>query len=220
MHLVYRYIVAEKATTNKMIRNKTLSEKTADPDPFIQFDIWFREHLGSEVGIPDAVTLGTSSSDGRVSLRTVLIKGYDGSGFVFYTNYNSKKASQLALNPQAALHFYWPGSDRQIRIEGVAIKLSEEESVQYFKTRPRESQLSAWSSEQSTVIPGRLYLEKRYDSYKNRFADKQVEKPPNWGGFRFVPDWFEFWQNGEHRLHDRLTYTKKDKSWIIERLAP
>jgi pyridoxamine 5'-phosphate oxidase len=200
------------------IRN--LSENDFDRDPFIQFGKWYRERLASGISIPNAVSLGTSTPAGRVSVRIVLLKECDDRGFVFYTNYNSRKGSQLTANDRAALMFYWPETGRQVRIEGVSIKVSEEESEEYFKTRPRESQLSAWASEQSTVIPGRPYLERRYDSFKAIFAGKPVARPEQWGGFRLIPTWFEFWQEGEFRLHDRLTYTKDENRWIIKRLAP
>ena len=203
-----------------MINNKSLSEKAIDLNPFVQFDKWFKERLTSGIAIPDSVSLGTASADGRVSVRTVLLKDYDKNGFVFFTNYNSRKGSHLSSNRKAALLFHWPESGRQVRIEGVADKVPEEESESYFKTRPRESQLSAWASEQSSVIPDRQHLEKRYDLYKNKFYNKTVEKPQHWGGFRIVPDWFEFWQEGDFRLHDRLTYTKRKDIWVIERLAP
>jgi pyridoxamine 5'-phosphate oxidase len=153
-------------------------------------------------------------------VRTVLLKIYDERGFVFFTNYNSRKGAQLSSNPRAALLFYWPECARQIRIEGVTEKITERESESYFKIRPKESQLSAWASEQSSVIPDREHLEKRFLYYKNMYGEKSVDKPEHWGGFRIVPDWFEFWQEGEFRLHDRLSYTKRNDSWVIERLAP
>lgn len=136
-----------------MINNSGLAEKAINPNPFVQFDIWFKEHLTSGIAVPDSVSLGTASADGLVSVRTVLLKGYDEKGFVFFTNYNSKKGAQLRSNPRSAMLFYWPESDRQIRIEGVADKVFAEVSESYFETRPRESQLSAWASAQSSVIP-------------------------------------------------------------------
>jgi len=197
-----------------------ISEKTIDPSPFVQFDIWYGERLATDIEIPNTVSLGTASTEGSVSVRTVLLKGYDKSGFVFFTNYNSKKGQQLSSNQRAALLFYWPESSRQIRIEGFAKKVTEEESVSYFKTRPRESQLAAWASDQSTVIPDRQYLETRYGVFKETFHSIPVNKPPHWGGFRLIPDWFEFWENGDFRLHDRITYTKRKELWVIERIAP
>ena len=203
-----------------MSRITTFSEKTVDPNPFVQFRIWYDEHLKSGIAIPEAVTLATSSADGRVSARTVLLKDYNDHEFVFFTNYKSSKGLQLSSNPGAALLFYWPESPRQIRIEGITEKLAGEDSEVYFKIRPRESQLSTWASLQSSLIPDRQHLDDRYSFYKNKYAGKPVERPPYWGGFRLVPVWFEFWQEGEFRLHDRITYTKRRGMWVIERLAP
>jgi pyridoxamine 5'-phosphate oxidase len=203
-----------------MIENRTLSREVIDHNPFVQFDIWFKEHNASATGITDSVSLGTSSPDGSVSVRTVLLKGFNETGYVFFTNYNSKKGAHLVSNPRAALLFHWPESARQVRIEGLAKKISSDESDLYFKTRPRESQLSAWASKQSSVIPDRQNLEEQYSFYDKKFSNKPVDKPPHWGGFRIIPYWFEFWQEGEFRLHDRLTYTKRKNIWIIERLAP
>jgi pyridoxamine 5'-phosphate oxidase len=203
-----------------MMNSSKLSEKTVDPDPIIQFSNWYNEHLDAGFAIPDSVSLGTASAKGRVSVRTVLMKGFDKNGFVFFTNYNSKKGIQLSENPSAALLFYWPESGRQVRIEGRTERLGEKESSAYFSTRPRESQISAWASEQSSVIPDRLYLEKRNEFYKNRFENKEVDKPPHWGGFRLIPDMIEFWSDGEFRLHDRIVYSRTADGWAIRRLAP
>jgi pyridoxamine 5'-phosphate oxidase len=200
--------------------NKVLSEQTADPDPFVQFTIWNKEHLEAGTDIPDTFTLGTSSSAGRVSVRTVLLKGYNENGFVFFTNYNSKKGAQLSENPFAAMLFYWPESGRQVRIEGTTEKVTGNESASYFGSRPRDSQIASWASEQSSVIPDRLYLENRYNFYKRRFENKDVELPPYWGGFRLTPDYFEFWLDGKFRLHDRIVYTRARETWVINRLAP
>ncbi len=203
-----------------MITDKPFSEKTIDPDPFIQFKKWYDERLSFNIDIPNCVSLATATKDGKASLRTVLLKDYNKQGFVFFTNYKSRKGKQLLLNPWAALLFYWPEAARQIRIEGTTELLSSEDSVSYFKTRPRESQLSTWASEQSSVIPDREYLENRFLFFKNIYSEKTVTKPDQWGGFRLIPDWFEFWQEGNFRLHDRLTYVKRNKLWVIERLAP
>jgi len=203
-----------------MTSYKDFSEKTVDPNPFVQFKIWYSEHLTSGITIPNSVSLGTASEDGYVSVRIVLLKNYDDTGFVFFTNYRSKKGFQLSSNPRAALLFYWPESGRQIRIEGVTEKVSEEDSESYFKTRPRENQLTAWASKQSSVIPNRQHLANLYNSCKNKFSGKPINKPLHWGGFRLTPEWFEFWQNEEFRLHDRITYTKRKHLWVIERLAP
>ena len=203
-----------------MTTNKEFSEKTVDPNPFVQFKKWYDEHLSYNIAIPNSVSIATANKDGRASVRTVLLKDHNKQGFVFFTNYKSRKGKQLLLNPHAALLFYWPESVRQIRIEGTTELLSSEDSESYFKTRPRESQLSSWASEQSSVIPDREYLENRFVFFKNIYSEKTVTKPEQWGGFRLTPDWFEFWQEGNFRLHDRLTYTKKKDLWIIERLAP
>jgi pyridoxamine 5'-phosphate oxidase len=203
-----------------MTEKRILSEEYAESDPFVQFDKWYREHLKHDIAIPDSVSLGTSSPDGKVSVRTVLLKDYDENGFVFFTNYNSKKGQQLSANNHAAMLFYWAELGRQVRIEGIAEKIPEKESEKYFSTRPRESQLSAWASEQSTVIPSRLYLELQFDLFKNKFNDRPVEKPPHWGGYRLIPEWFEFWHDGKSRLHDRLTYTRDGQAWKMQRLAP
>jgi pyridoxamine 5'-phosphate oxidase len=200
--------------------NKVLTEKSVDPDPFVQFAVWYKEHLETGIAIPDTVSLGTASLSGRVSVRTVLLKGYDEKGFVFFTNFKSKKGVQISENKNSALLFYWPESGRQIRIEGIITKVPEEEAASYFSTRPRESQIAAWASEQSSVIPDRQYLEDRHGYYKSRFENNVVEKPPDWGGFRLIPDFFEFWKDGEFRLHDRIVYTLVMNSWIISRLAP
>lgn len=200
--------------------NRVLSETTVDPDPYVQFRKWYSEHLETGIDIPDSVSLGTASAQGRVSVRTVLLKGYDERGFVFFTNYNSKKGRQLSENPFAALLFYWPESGRQVRIEGITEKVTEKESVSYFSTRPRYSQISAWASEQSSAIPDRLYLENRHEFFKIRFENKPVEKPSHWGGFRIIPDLFEFWSDGAFRLHDRIVFSRINDDWSITRLAP
>jgi pyridoxamine 5'-phosphate oxidase len=203
-----------------MNHKNDFSENSIDTNPFVQFKSWYEEHLLCGIDIPDSMTLATAFADGRVSARTVLLKDYNDNGFVFYTNYKSKKGSQLSSNPRAALLFYWAESGRQVRIEGFTEKIPDKESESYFSTRPRESQLSALVSEQSTVIPDRKYLEDIYENYRNMYSGKPVDKPAHWGGYRLIPEWFEFWQNGEFRLHDRLSYSKRNHIWIIERLAP
>jgi pyridoxamine 5'-phosphate oxidase len=196
------------------------SENSVDPNPFVQFKTWYEEHLNCGIEIPDSVTLATAFADGRVSARTVLLKDYNENGFVFFTNYKSRKGIQLSSNPRAALLFYWAESGRQVRIEGYTETIPEKESEAYFRTRPRESQLAALTSEQSSIIPGRRYMDDLYNTNKDKYAGKPVDKPAHWGGYRLIPEWFEFWQNGEFRLHDRLSYSKKGENWIIERLAP
>jgi pyridoxamine 5'-phosphate oxidase len=199
---------------------KHLSEKSVDPDPFLQFEKWYSERLGSCIENPNAFSLATSSKDGSVSVRTVLLKEYDHEGFVFFTNYLSKKGKQLSENPKTAMLFYWPEKGRQIRIEGIAERISLEESGRYFSSRPRESRIGAWASEQSSPIPGKEYIDRRFAEFKDKFKGKNIPLPPYWGGFRIVPSWFEFWQEGKHRLHDRITYNMSGTGWIIKRLAP
>jgi pyridoxamine 5'-phosphate oxidase len=218
MHLKQCY--CKNIIKDKMANQTSLSEVSVHQNPFIQFDTWYKEHLASGADIPDAVSLGTSTTGGKVSVRTVLLKDYSEYGFVFYTNYNSKKGSQLSENNNVALLFYWTEAGRQVRIEGITEKVSGEVSDLYFSTRPRESQISTWASNQSNVVPGRPHLEERHAYYTKLFAGRNVNRPPYWGGFRIVPAWFEFWQNDDKRLHDRITYTKVNNKWIIERLAP
>lgn len=203
-----------------MSTNTGFTEELVNPDPFVQFDSWYREHLSSGIAIPDSFSLGTVSKDGSVSVRTVLLKEYSSAGFVFFTNYNSKKGSQIAENSKVAMLFYWPESGRQVRIEGVAEKISAEESDLYFKTRPRQSQLSAWASEQSSVVPHRVHLEERHKYFSEIYSGTNVERPAHWGGFLIIPSWFEFWKNDEFRLHDRITFSKQNDRWILSRLAP
>lgn len=199
---------------------EVLAENTINPSPFIQFEIWYRRHLASGIPNPSSVSLGTAASDGTVSVRTVLLKGHGEEGFVFFTNYTSRKAMQIESNKKAALLFYWPESGRQVRIEGKTEKISGEDSNEYYRSRPRENRLSAWASQQSSVIPGREYLENSFRYYKNKFKGHSIERPPFWGGYRIIPEWFEFWQDGRFRLHDRICYSLKNGSWITERLAP
>jgi len=196
------------------------SETSVDSSPFKQFEKWYREKISLNGSVQESVSLGTSSKNGRVSVRTVLLKEFDEKGFIFFTNYKSKKGKQLNENAYAAMLFYWPEMNRQIRIEGVIKKIPAHNSDSYFNTRPPESQLSAWASEQSTEIPGRQYLETRFNYYKNLFAGKKIDRPPQWGGLILIPDWFEFWQEGNHRMHDRIIYSCEKDGWHISRLAP
>lgn len=198
----------------------SLSEKHISKDPFTLFDTWYREHLEIVSDIPEAAFLSTAASDGRVSSRTILLKDYDAIGFTFFTNYRSRKSIELSQNSHAALLFYWKEMGRQVRIEGLAEQVTAAISEEYFSSRPRESQLSAWASNQSSVVPDRKYLERKFDHYNKLYDGLPVQKPSHWGGFRIVPDMFEFWENREHRLHDRIEYRKTGDSWKISRLAP
>jgi pyridoxamine 5'-phosphate oxidase len=197
-----------------------LSVENVSDSPFSQFNMWYREHLSEDTSIPEAVYLATASTDGRVSVRTVLLKDYGEKGFTFYTNYLSRKGIQLASNNHAALLFHWPEADRQVRIEGRVAKVPGDISDEYFSSRPRESQLAAWASAQSSVIPGRHYLEENYEDYRKLYSGTPVPRPGHWGGYIVIPDWFEFWQDRKNRLHDRIVYAREGERWKIQRLAP
>jgi len=190
-----------------------------DPDPIRQFATWFRPVLAREVDAT-AMTLATADRDGRPGARTVLLKDFDDRGFVFYTNYDSPKAQALAHNPRAALVFHWPDRQRQVCVSGSVARVSDEESDTYFLTRPRESQLGAWASPQSSVLAGREELERHVAEVERRFAGREVTRPPFWGGFRLMPEIIEFWQGRASRLHDRFRYRNDGSRWVIERLAP
>ena len=198
-----------------------LDETTVDRDPIKLFRNWFDAAIASGSRLPESMTLATATPDGKPSARVVLLKQVDSDGFVFYTNYRSAKAKELDENPQAALVFYWVGLDRQIRVEGRVERVSAAESDEYFKTRPRESQLGALASPQSEVIAGREVLEERLRELESEYRDRAVERPPHWGGYRLKPDRIEFWENRPGRLHDRIAYDlQADGSWTIKRLAP
>jgi pyridoxamine 5'-phosphate oxidase len=198
-----------------------LDEKTVDPDPIRLFRRWFDEAIASGSRLPDAMTLATATKDGKPSARMLLLKQVNRGGFVFYTNYESSKARELDENPRAALVFYWIQLDRQVRVEGRVKRISAAESDEYFRTRPRESQLGALASPQSEVIASREVLEQRFRELDELYHDREVERPANWGGYRLKPERIEFWQNREGRLHDRLLYQRQsDGSWTINRLAP
>jgi pyridoxamine 5'-phosphate oxidase len=207
-----------------MVQNNAhegLDEKTIDPKPIKLFRRWFDEAIASGSRLPDAMTLATATKDGKPSARMVLLKQVDDDGFVFYTNYNSSKAIEIDENPRAALVFYWTQLDRQVRVEGRVERISAAESDEYFRTRPRASQLGALASPQSEVIEGREILEQRFRELDELYRDREVERPEHWGGYRLKPEQIEFWQNREGRLHDRLLYQRQsDGSWTIERLAP
>ena len=192
-----------------------------ESDPIVQFEKWFREAWDENYPMPHAMSLATASAEGLPTVRTVLLKGYDSNGFVFFTNYGSRKAKQIGNNPQAALLFPWVRLGRQVTVAGRVEKISKSESVQYFLSRPRGSQLSAWASAQSTVISSRAILESAFATVKRRFADGEVPLPDFWGGYRVDPDSIEFWQNRKDRLHDRFLYNRGENgAWRIDRLTP
>jgi len=199
---------------------RELSREKVDSDPFTEFRIWMDEALGSQVNEPTAMTLSTVASDGRPSSRVVLLKGYDSGGFLFFTNYNSRKGRELAENPYAAVNFFWPELERQVNISGRTSKVSAEESDEYFGSRPFTSRVGAWASNQSEIIDSRMTIMFKAAKLLVRYASGNVPRPPHWGGFRLVPDRFEFWQGRESRLHDRICYELKDNSWEIVRLSP
>lgn len=199
---------------------RELSRSTVDSDPFRQFSLWLDEAINSEALEPTAMTLSTIGEDARPSSRVVLLKAFDRNGFVFFTNYESRKGRELAANSNATLHFFWPELERQINIRGVASRVATDESETYFKSRPVKSQIGAWASKQSTVIGSREELEKKFNEFSQKYADGDIPLPPFWGGFRIEPDRFEFWQGRRSRLHDRICYEFLDQDWRIKRLSP
>lgn len=192
-----------------------------DPDPIRQFRAWFEDAIAAQLIEPNAMTLATAGSDGRPSARMVLLKGFDETGFMFYTNYESRKGRQLAENPWAALAFYWAPLDRQVRIEGGVERLAADESDAYFQSRPWGSRVGAWASHQSQVIDDRAALDRRAEDLMAEYQGREVPRPPYWGGYRLRPTAIEFWQGRPNRLHDRLRYRREvDGAWLIERLSP
>jgi pyridoxamine 5'-phosphate oxidase len=189
-------------------------------DPFALFEKWVRDARKAGELLPEAMALATATRGGRPSVRVVLNRGVSRGGFIFYTNYNSRKAADLAGNPFAAIVFHWPTLERQLRVEGRVHKLTRRESERYFQARPRESRLSAWASPQSMKISGRSFLEEEFQRTLARFGNRRIPCPPFWGGFRIVADCIEFWQGQPYRLHDRVLYRRKGKIWTRFRLAP
>lgn len=201
-------------------RHQKLEQHDLDPNPFLTFQDWFAAANETDIADPNAMSLATAA-DGEVSVRVVLMKYWDESGFVFFTNYESRKAQQIATNPNVGLMFYWECLRRQIRIEGTATRITAAESFKYFATRPRGSQLGAWCSPQSSVISSRSVLSEKLADIKRKFANREVPLPSMWGGYRVAPNRFEFWQEGPDRLHDRFLYQPGDAGgWEIHRLAP
>ena len=197
-----------------------LDERSLDPDPIRQFRAWLAEAVAAGVRNADAMVVATATDDARPSARFVLLKGVDARGFVFYTNIESRKADELATNPRAALVFYWEALGRQVRIEGSVRTVPQEEAARYFATRPRESQLGAWASPQSRVIPARETLETRLLALEELYPGDEVPLPTCWGGYCVSPDVVEFWEHRKSRLHDRIRFVRDGDAWRVERLAP
>ncbi len=197
-----------------------LDREDLDPSPFKLFERWFQQAIAAELPEPNAMILGTADATGRVYSRTVLLKAYDDRGFVFYTNYQSAKAHQLESNNFASLTFPWFPIERQVNITGTTERVSKTESLKYFLSRPRGSQLGAWVSHQSEVITSRNILEMKLEEMKRKFAEGKIPLPDNWGGIRVIPDSIEFWQGRPNRLHDRFRYNRSQGDWTIKRLSP
>lgn len=203
------------------VDDRRLIEAEAGPDPIRLFARWFDEAVEADVRLPEAMALATATSDGQPSSRMVLLKGFAEDGFVFYTNYQSRKAVELDANPHAALTFHWTVLERQVRIEGTAVRTSRDEADEYFRTRPKDSQIGAWASPQSREIPSREALEARAAERAEEFSGQDVPLPPFWGGYRILPERVEFWQGRAGRLHDRLLYERTEAgNWTRKRLAP
>lgn len=196
-----------------------ISREQMNDNPFAQFELWMKQASDADLTLSNAMSLATSDAD-EVSIRTVLLKSFDKQGFVFFTNYHSKKSQQIQKNPNAALLFPWLDLERQVKISGQVEKISTLDSVKYFSSRPKDSQLGAWASNQSGVLSSRQALLTQFEAMKNKFKKGEIPLPDFWGGYRVVPHRIEFWQGRENRLHDRFVYLKQDKDWIIERLAP
>ena len=210
----------DASSLRKEYTSAGLDKADLDPDPIVQFHRWFEKVVDADLHEPNAMTLATATRDGRPSARVVLLKGYDERGFVFYTNYEGRKAGELEANPTCALLFYWGALERQVRIEGRASRLSGEESDAYFSSRPRGSRLGAWASQQSLPVEDRSVLEQRVRELEAEYEGREIPRPPFWGGYRVEPEVIEFWQGRESRLHDRLVYHRYRGGWEIERLQP
>jgi pyridoxamine 5'-phosphate oxidase len=210
----------DASSLRKEYTSAGLDKADVDHDPIVQFHRWFENAVEADLHEPNAMILATATTGGKPSARTVLLKGYDERGFVFYTNYEARKAGELETNPRCALLFYWGELERQVRIEGRASRLSGEESDAYFASRPRGSRLGAWASEQSRPVEARRILEERVTALDAEYEGSEIPRPPFWGGYRVEPDTIEFWQGRESRLHDRLVYLRNEGEWKIVRLQP
>lgn len=198
----------------------TLDEHDVAPDPVTQFLEWFREARSAEATEPNAMTLATVDAAGRPDARVVLLKAVDGRGFVFFTDYRSRKADDLEARPHAALVFYWPELERQVRVTGRVTRVAVAEAEEYYKSRPLPSRIGAWASHQSQVLPDRATLERAVEAMTARFAGGEPPLPPHWGGYRVEPESVEFWQGRASRLHDRIRYRRDADRWVVERLSP
>lgn len=208
------------ADLRREYRLASLDIADVDPDPVAEFGKWLEQALRAEILEPHAMTLATASADGVPSARIVLLRGYDAAGFTFFTDYRSRKGRELADNPRAALVFYWPDLERQVRILGTVRKVSRDESEAYFSSRPHGSRIGAWASHQSAVLGSRQALEDAVREMLTQHPDADVPLPEHWGGYRVVPAEFEFWQGRESRLHDRLRYRRSGHTWRVDRLSP
>ena len=204
----------------KKFQHKVLDEENIEANPFEQLESWLNEAIEADLPEPNAMILSTLGKKNKPASRVVLLKELNNEGLVFYTNYHSRKASELDANPVASAVFFWPALERQVRVEGNVMFVPAEMSDNYFAERPRNSQIGAWASPQSEVIPDRKFLEERFETFKKEFAGREVDRPPHWGGFRLVPEYFEFWQGAPGRLHDRLVFEKAGRTWLLKRLAP
>lgn len=208
------------SSMRKEYSDKPLSEGELLADPLEQFLKWFKEAIDAEIYEPNAMVLGTISAQGTPSTRVVLLKELNQGGFVFFTNYSSRKGEEISLNPNASLLFYWPELHRQVRIEGALQKTTEDENQEYFAVRPRGAQIGAWASRQSTLLSSRHELEEKVREVDEQFQGKDVPCPPFWGGYRLVPTYLEFWQGRRSRLHDRLAFSNREGEWTVRRLSP